>query len=186
MAILGLSTDELMYLDPHLPIDAKVYIGIDPGLSGAIAILDRCGDVIEIHDMPTMAKGNKAKTVKRQVNGSALVEILRDYPRSHVTLEGVSARPGQGVSSMFSLGDSLGVVRGVVAALEMSLNIVPARVWKQYYKLNNDKELSRTKAIQLYPSVSLGRKKDADRAEALLLARYGWEHGVKQPYASYG
>lgn len=143
-------------------------VGIDPGLSGAVAVLDAHLSVLVLEDMPTMGKGKSGN----QVNPAALAEILQPYAGAHAALERVGAMPGQGVSSMFSLGDSYGTARAVLAVLGMPVEIVTPTVWKKHYHLDSDKERSRTKAIELFPGASLHRKKDHGRAEALLLARW--------------
>lgn len=166
-----LSEEERYYLAPK----SIFFIGIDPGLKGAIAVLDDTGNVIDLWDMPVMAKSKGKKTVKNQVNAGALCDLLLPYMNNAVTIERVSAMPGQGVSSVFSFGDTVGAIRGVCCALKMRLQYVTASSWKKHYGLPADKELARAKAIELYPSAHLPHKKDADKAEAILIARYGYE-----------
>lgn len=154
-----------------------IVIGIDPGVSGAIAVLGE--GVPALHDMPTMAKG---RGKKRQVNAAALADLLIAARESGdgvlVMLEQVGAMPGQGVSSMFGFGESFGAVRGACAALRLPLQLVTPQQWKRRFGLiGADKDLARTRAVELYPDVSaqLARKKDVGRADALLIARYGME-----------
>ena len=164
-------------------------IGIDPGLDGAIAWLKDDLAYIDVVDMPTMA-GTGAR---RQVNAAELAKILRankywetpipgeenrwnkfTQPVSVVYLEQVSARPGQGVSSMFSFGDSYGQVKGVIGCLGLPLILVTPQAWKKRAGIiHRDKDAARTMAQQLYPGAALGRKKDIGRADALLIARFG-------------
>ena len=156
-------------------------IGIDPGLTGAIAVVDYKDG--EFHfcmaeDMPTMQKGSGKK---REVNGAGLRSIIQPCYANLVVLERVGAitKPGeqkQGVVGMFSFGDSFGCARGVVQALGIPLVMVTPPVWKRNASLiGKDKEASRSKAIQLFPEAPLARKKDSGRAEALLIARFGSE-----------
>ena len=146
-------------------------VGIDPGLSGALAFLFEDGTYSGVFDMPVMAAG---KTGRQQVNAAALVEWMKKvYPPDRAVLEHVAAMPKQGVSSVFSFGQSFGIILGVLAALEIPVELVRPNVWKKAYGLGKDKEEARARAIQLYPAAPLSRKKDAGRAEALLLARYG-------------
>ena len=152
-----------------------MYVGIDPGITGAIAVLDNDGSLLLLEDMPTIARGKGKSIVKRQVNPAALHEILKPWSTSTATLEAVNSRPGQGVASVFSLGDSFGCIRSVLAVLSMSADFVAPQTWKKHYNITSDKEIARAKAIQLYPAASLHRKKDADRAEAILIARFGYE-----------
>lgn len=149
-----------------------IVIGIDPGLSGAIALLSN-GVFQGVEDMPTVPKGTGRK---QQVNAAALAELLRDYDAGVIYVERVSAMPKQGVSSTFAFGESFGVIRGVASALCMSLEFVTPQVWKRRFRLvGADKDLARTKASELHPTAPLARKKDIGRADAILIARYGWE-----------
>lgn len=150
-------------------------IGIDPGNTGAIAVLGEDGILHEVHDMPLMANGKK-----QQVNPSELRRILdlqfEGTPK--VIIEKVSAMPGQGVSSMFNFGMGFGVLQGVVAGLGFPLYLVTPQAWKKHFNLiGKDKDNARTVAQQLYPDAPLGRKKDIGRADAILIARYMSEKG---------
>lgn len=146
-----------------------IIAGIDPGVSGAIAILDGT-ELIATEDMPVLS----TKTNKRMVNAAELADIIRHHRPTEVKLEQVGARPGQGVTSMFNFGQSYGVAQGVVAALGIPLTLVPPQVWKRRAGLGGaDKDYARTKAQLLYPSADLARKKDIGRADAILIARYG-------------
>lgn len=147
-------------------------LGIDPGLTGAIAIVNADGFIVE--DMPVMANGTSAK-VRNVVNAAELARVLRPHAdRIRVAyVERVSTMPGQGVASQGSLMHSAGVVEGVLAALGISLVLVTPGKWKKAMGLANDKEASRALAQRLFPDAPLGRKKDHGRAEALLIATYG-------------
>ena len=151
-----------------------IYVGIDPGLSGAVAFLPEAVST----DMPVIAL-SKTGFVKNAVDVYGLATLLLLRPGAigpvKVFLERVHAFPGQGSSSMFSLGMSFWGAAGVVAALGLELVLVEPRAWKAHFKLNADKELARALAQRLYPGVELSRKKDHGRAEALLIARYGME-----------
>lgn len=143
-------------------------IGIDPGLKGAIAVYDRDGYRSE--EMPIMAKNGKGKNC---INAVGVVEILRSMGKQSVYLEKVHSMPGQGVASMFSMGDSYGCLRGVIMTLGYPLVLVTPQTWKKYYTLGKDKEQCRARAIEMFPDENFNRKKDVDRAEALLIAYYG-------------
>ncbi|MDD5397527.1 MAG: crossover junction endodeoxyribonuclease [Dehalococcoidia bacterium] len=152
-------------------------IGIDPGLEGAIVLL-RDNQLKEVADMPTMAAGKH----KRQVNAAQVRDILQGYVESadhekiEIHLEQVSARPGQGVTSMFNFGVSYGIILGVAAALLIPVILCPAAKWKKRIGLlGSDKDMARTKAQMLYPDADLALKKDIGRADAILIARYGGE-----------
>lgn len=152
-----------------------ITVGIDPGLDGAVGIL-RDGAYLAVEDMPVVTKG--AGTVKREVDPAGLIALLRQHvpadSAAAVALERVNARPGQGTSSVFSLGDSFGCARSAVAACRFELVYVVPAQWKKHFKLPSDKEVARALAVRLFPGAPLHLKKHADRAEALLLAR--WLH----------
>jgi crossover junction endodeoxyribonuclease RuvC len=153
-----------------------ITIGIDPGLSGAVGVL-RDGAYVIVHDMPIVAKGSGS--VKNEVDPAGLIALLRHFCTAEesclVALERVNAMPGQGVSSVFSLGDSFGVARAAVAACRFSMVYTAPAQWKKHFKLSSDKELSRAQATRLFPDAPLSLKKHSDRAEALLLARWLYE-----------
>ena len=155
-------------------------IGIDPGISGSISFLDD-GKIIEVIEMPTMAEGKKNK---KQVNGSQIYnEILKviekeDKQDVKVVIEQVSAMPGQGVTSMFNFGQSYGVLKGIFSAMQIPMDFVSPVKWKKHFNLiNTQKDSSRTKAIEFFPYIShkLSRKKDANKADAILIASYYYQ-----------
>ena len=152
-------------------------IAIDPGISGSICFFDD-GKIIDLIEMPSMAEGKKNK---RQVNGAQVYnEIssrIRNYEKKDikVVIEQVSAMPGQGVTSMFNFGQSFGVIKGICSALSLPIYFVRPTKWKKYFNLiKTNKDASRTKVIEIYPSISskLSRKKDSNKADAILIARY--------------
>ena len=157
-------------------------IGIDPGLSGAIAILQE-KKVVGIFDMPVMAEGKKNK---RQLNSAQLVNIIKQNIDSNedvvVVVEQVNAMPGQGVTSMFNFGQTFGAIKGVCAALDLPIFFVRPSKWKKYFELiNSSKDSSRTKVIEMYPSLSnqLSKKKDVNKPDAILIARFYRETRAK-------
>jgi crossover junction endodeoxyribonuclease RuvC len=150
-------------------------IGIDPGLSGAIAILKK-NKVLSIFDMPVMSEGKKNK---KQLNSAQLVSLLKesigDNEETVVVVEQVNAMPGQGVTSMFNFGQTFGAIKGICAALELPIFFVRPSKWKKYFELiNSSKDSSRTKAIEMYPALSnqLSKKKDVNKSDAILIARF--------------
>ena len=150
-------------------------IGIDPGLSGAIAILEN-NKVLRIFDMPVMSEGKKNK---RQINSALLVNILKENVLNNeeisVVIEQVNAMPGQGVTSMFNFGQTFGAIKGICAALELPIFFVRPSKWKKHFELiNSSKDASRTKAIEMYPKLSseLAKKKDVNKSDAILIARF--------------
>lgn len=160
-------------------VTCPVTIGVDPGLSGAIAFLphDATLALPWAEDMPTMGH-SKTGFVKRAVDCRAVALMLEQYAMmgtARVFMERVNAFPGQGVGSMFSLGMSFWGVFGVVAALGLEIHLVEPKDWKAHFRLTKDKELARALASRYYPGVNLTAKKHHGRAEALLIARYGME-----------
>ena len=154
-----------------------IIIGIDPGVSGAISILEN-KKVIEVFDMPTMIDGKKNK---KQVNGSQVTNIIKEKLNNNsgqeiiVVVEHVNAMPGQGVTSMFNFGQSFGAIKGIWSALSLPIYFVRPTKWKKHFNLiKTNKDASRTKVIEVYPEISskLSRKKDSNKADAILIARY--------------
>ena len=150
-------------------------IGIDPGLSGGIAILDDL-KIFDIYDMPIMSEGKKNKN---QLNSAQLVNIIKKNIISNgdtfLIVEQVSAMPGQGVTSMFNFGQTFGSIKGICAALNLPIFFVRPAKWKKHFDLiNSSKDASRTKVIEMYPSISprLSKKKDVNKADAILIDRY--------------
>ena len=152
-------------------------IGIDPGISGSICFL-KDGKIIDVIEMPTMTEGKKNK---RQVNGSQIYnEILKKIYKDEnqeirVVIEQVSAMPGQGVTSMFNFGQSFGILKGLCSAMQLPMYFVRPAKWKKYFNLiNSEKDASRTRAIEIFPyfSSQLSKKKDSNKADAILIASF--------------
>ena len=152
-------------------------IGIDPGITGSICFFQD-GKIIDVIEMPNMPEGKKNK---KQVNGAQIYyEIslrIKDIKKEDikVIIEQVSAMPGQGVTSMFNFGQTFGAIKGICAALGLPIFFVRPAKWKKHFELiNSSKDASRTKAIEMYPSISekLSRKKDVNKSDAILIARY--------------
>ena len=155
-------------------------IGIDPGITGSICFLED-GKIIDVVEMPNMSEGKKNK---RQVNGAQVFyEIssrIKNLKKENikVIIEQVSAMPGQGVTSMFNFGQSFGILKGICAAMQLPLYFVRPAKWKKYFNLiNSEKDASRTKAIEIFPyfSTELSRKKDSNKADAILIASFYYE-----------
>jgi crossover junction endodeoxyribonuclease RuvC len=153
------------------------HLGIDPGLGGAVAVLDHSGALVALHDTPVLTLHTRRGT-RQEYDVSGLAALLVPYagPQSHVSLEESQAMPGQGVRSMFTTGLGFGVWLGVLAALALPHTRVRPAIWKKALGLGKDKEAARLRAIQLYPTADLRLKKHHGRAESLLLAWYGWQH----------
>lgn len=142
-------------------------LGLDPGQSGAIALYDTAHPAaITVADMPVVGGA---------VDAVELSRIIRECAPDLVVVEAVHSMPKQGVASSFKFGTSYGIALGVVGALHLTHRLVAPTVWKKHFRLSSDKEQSRALAIRTWPECgkSFSRKKDADRAEASLLARFG-------------
>ena len=155
-------------------------IGIDPGISGSICFFED-GKIVDVIEMPTMTEGKKNK---KQVNGSQIYnEIFKrinKLPKKdiRVIVEQVSAMPGQGVTSMFNFGQSFGILKGICSAMQLPIYFVRPAKWKKYFNLiNSEKDASRTRAIEIFPyfSSQLSKKKDANKADAILISSFYYE-----------
>jgi crossover junction endodeoxyribonuclease RuvC len=155
-------------------------IGIDPGISGSICFFEK-GKIIDVVEMPTMTEGKKNK---KQVNGAQIYnEITKRINKVEknsvrVIIEQVSAMPGQGVTSMFNFGQSFGILKGICSAMQLPMFFVRPAKWKKHFNLiNSEKDASRTRAIEIFPyfSAQLSRKKDSNKADAILIASFYYE-----------
>jgi len=155
-------------------------IGIDPGISGSICFLDN-GKILDVIEMPIMTDGKKNK---KQVNGSQVynevTKRIKQFEKNQirVVIEHVSAMPGQGVTSMFNFGQSFGILKGICTAMQLPMYFVRPAKWKKYFNLlNSEKDASRTRAIEIFPyfSSQLSRKKDSNKADAILIASFYYE-----------
>lgn len=158
----------------------RVYVGIDPGLHGAVAAVDRFSAFRGVWDAPTtiVKRGKKSRTV---YEAPLMVHILRSLQEKYevqlVGMERVNAMPGQGVTSMFSMGHGFGLWEGIISALGLPLELTVPQVWKKKMLAGgkgDDKQASIVRAMQLFPAAAplLARKKDDGRAEALLIAEF--------------
>lgn len=152
-------------------------IGIDPGLSGAIAILDQAGELVSVTDLPVIRDLSLA-----WIDGNELQSIILGALQGRTAgaiIERVSSMPGQGIASSFQFGVGFGSVLSVLQALHIPLEFVTASVWKRFYGLSKDKQASLHKARLLYPAAELHLAKHDGRAESLLIARYALTRSVK-------
>jgi len=160
-------------------------IGIDPGISGSICFFED-GKILEVIEMPVMTEGKKNK---KQVNGAQIYnEFLKRINNNkgdqiRVVIEQVSAMPGQGVTSMFNFGQSYGILKGICSAMQLPMFFVRPAKWKKYFNLiNSQKDASRTRAIEIFPyfSTQLSKKKDSNKADAILIASFYYETHQKE------
>jgi crossover junction endodeoxyribonuclease RuvC len=135
--------------------------------------------------MPVMTEGKKNK---KQVNGAQiynefLKRINKKEDEIRVVIEQVSAMPGQGVTSMFNFGQSFGILKGICSAMQLPMFFVRPAKWKKYFNLiNSQKDASRTRAIEIFPyfSTQLSKKKDSNKADAILIASFYYETHQKE------
>ena len=155
-------------------------IGIDPGISGSICFFDN-GKILDVIEMPIMTDGKKNK---KQVNGSQvyneITKRIKQFEKNQirVVIEHVSAMPGQGVTSMFNFGQSFGILKGICSAMRLPMYFVRPTKWKKYFGLiNSEKDASRTRVIEMFPyfSSQLSKKKDSNKADAILIASFYYE-----------
>ena len=155
-------------------------IGIDPGITGSICFFQD-GKIVDVVEIPTMTEGKKNK---KQVNGSQIFNEISekieklDKKEIKVVIEQVSAMPGQGVTSMFNFGQSFGILKDICSAMQLPMYFVRPAKWKKYFNLiNSEKDASRTRAIEIFPyfSSQLSRKKDSNKADAILIASFYYE-----------
>lgn len=159
---------------------SPIIIGIDPGLKGALAALTTLGD-LTVHDMPvlTIERGGKSKS---EVDTASLVLTLGRWRNQcadlHAVIEKVGAMPGQGVTSMFSFGRSVGQIEGVLAGLQIPVTYVTPQAWQKALSVPKGKDGSRLRASQIMPAYAgeWRRAKDDGRAEAALIAMWGVLH----------
>lgn len=154
---------------------SKRILGIDPGISGAIALLE--GRVlVDVFDMPII-ETQAGKKKKRRISPEMLVAELEKYAGSidAAYIEEVHAMPGQGVTSMFTFGEAFGLARGVLAGMKIPTRRVMPATWKRAMRLPQGKDSSRGMAAQLWPSsaAAFKRQRDDGRAEAALIALWG-------------
>ena len=159
-------------------------VGIDPGISGSICFF-KDGRILEVIEMPVMTDGKKNK---KQVNGAQiynefLKRINKKEDEIRIVIEQVSAMPGQGVTSMFNFGQSFGILKGICSAMQLPMFFVRPAKWKKYFNLiNSQKDASRTRAIEIFPyfSTQLSKKKDSNKADAILIASFYYETHQKE------
>ena len=150
-------------------------IGIDPGLTGAAAFIQQSGEA-HVWDTPTVNVKKSNGKYRREYDEQGMATLIKaNIGFSRLIRAGIElahAMPKQGVASSCKIGEGFGIWKGVLAGLGVSFEVVRAASWKKAMGLSSDKETSRLKAIQMFPDIRLERKKDHNRAEALLIAEY--------------
>lgn len=156
------------------------FIGFDPGLKGAFAVIDKKGDIVQVFDMPTV-EVQVGGSLKNKVAPAAIVaelELFCHRDRCFAIVESVGARPGQGVTSMFNFGRSLGVIEGVLAGLKIPSRVVHPQNWTKAMRVTPGKGGSRQRAMEQWPAHAalFTRVKDDGRADSALIALYAYEN----------
>lgn len=161
------------------PFKQKLIIGIDPGLSGAIAF--RQGDEMTVEPLPTLkvSKGKGNRRILDLVRLAGLIDYRTKDGCQHVFIEYVSAMPKQGVASMFAFGETFGAIKGIIAANFLPMTLVTPVTWKSKLKVSRNKDDARYRASQLMPRHAhlWASHKDDGLAEAALIALYGQLQG---------
>lgn len=151
-------------------------VAVDPGLAGAIAVLAGA-NVLLLEDLPVHRIGvANRKGLRAELDLHHLHFLLAQHtPYLHAFVEKVAARPGQGVTSMFRFGVAFGQITGMLVTLGIPLTLVLPQTWQKHHGIGPAPDAARQRAMQLYPQTApqLARKCDANRADALLIARYG-------------
>lgn len=152
-----------------------IVAGIDPGLSGAVAILDHDGSLLHVFDIPTVEEAHGKGTRSRIAPALLQDELIGDVRISVAFIEHVASSPQMGVTSAFRFGEAFGATLAVLQCCGIRTELVRPQVWKKSLGLNNDGEVSRSRAIELWPTQSdwFKRKMDHNRAEAALIAEWG-------------
>jgi crossover junction endodeoxyribonuclease RuvC len=155
----------------------KRTLGIDVGLNGAIALVVD-GELISVVDMPTVTLDRNGKA-KRQVSVPELVQIVKDFDPTDAFVEKVFAMAGQGVTSVFSFGRSLGVVEGVLTTMKIKTTLITPQTWQKGIAVTGGKDGSRARAMELFPEQTalFKRVKDDGRSDAALIALWGSKNG---------
>lgn len=155
----------------------KRTLGIDVGLNGAIALVQD-GELVGVVDMPTVTLDRNGKA-KRQVSVPELVDIIKQFDPDEAYVEKVFAMAGQGVTSVFSFGRSLGVVEGVLTTMKIKTTLMTPQTWQKGLGMTGGKDGSRARAMELFPEQTalFKRVKDDGRSDAALIALWGSKHG---------
>jgi crossover junction endodeoxyribonuclease RuvC len=167
------------HMSEHMNGGRGNFLGIDPGQTGALAVVNE-REVLFVGDLPVhqLRVGKKTRT---ELDLGGLCELLakltdpQTYKAEHAFIEGVAARPGQGVTSMFRFGFCAGAIVGVVTALRLPHSLILPQRWQKLAGCGPSPDAARRRAGQLYPNATsfLTRKRDAGRADAILIAHAG-------------
>lgn len=149
-------------------------LGVDPGASGALVVLDTQENRLEVFDMPTV-EIKRGQRMVRHVSAQMVADLIRGASIDTAVIEKVGAMPGQGVSSMFAFGRASGLLEGCLAGLSIPTTLVTPQEWQKHMRVIGGKGGSRARAAELWPSQAtlFARVKDDGRSDAALIAAYG-------------
>lgn len=150
---------------------SKQILGCDPGASGALAFFSPESGTLDVIDMPVVQVKRGGK-LKSEISPQMLSSLIRPRLVDRAVIEKVGAMPGQGVSSMFQFGRSVGQLEGVLAALMIPTEYVTPQQWQKAVGVRDGKDGARARAAELFPAYAhlFARKKDDGRADASLIA----------------
>ncbi len=148
----------------------RLTLGVDPGLTGAYALLDAGGTFVAVEDLPVIRDG-RLGWIDADALAARLLE-LRGGAELHATVERVHAMPRNGSQAAFSQGATLGSLLATLQLVRARIELVTPGTWKRALGLSSDKGASLDRARLLFPTAPLDRKRDHGRAEALLLAAW--------------
>jgi crossover junction endodeoxyribonuclease RuvC len=154
-------------------------LAIDPGITGAFALLDH-NHVVELDHLPVhLAQHGRAAKVRGELDLHALKDTLAPHRIDHVLIERVGAMPKQGVASTFRFGQASGALYGLIVGLGLPVTFVRPQQWQQFHRIGGAPDAARQRALELFPGLSreLARKRDDQRCDALLIGVYGLFHG---------
>ncbi|MCW2286221.1 hypothetical protein M2323_004040 [Rhodoblastus acidophilus] len=159
----------------------KTIIGIDPGVNGAVSVLDEAGSLLNLHDLPVTSDGFKGRST---INCPLLAALIRKTGADRAFCELIGPRPTDGVAGAFGFGRSRGAIEGVLAACGVSVVMIAPPVWKRHAGVpagKEHKDVARARAIARWPAQAelFARKSDIDRAEACLIALAGMAKEVR-------
>lgn len=159
-----------------------IVVGIDPGLSGAVARYNAVTGGLEVVDTPTfmLTRNGKAKRDIDLASFARIVDAFCKEAGTRIYIEQVGSMPGQGSSSVFAFGKAYGIALGVAAATFCPIGLVTPQVWKRALNVPKDKDGARARASALMPQHAHNWPlvKHDGRAESSLIALYGAQKGA--------
>ena len=155
--------------------NTRTWLGVDPGATGALALVDEFGALLDVEDVPIVVVRGKSR-----LSAPLIADLIRRWNPDRAIVEQVNAMPKNGGASMFAFGYGAGALEGVLAAMGVPVDFVTPSVWKRAMRLSADKGLSRMTAQRRWPNAAplFKRVKDDGRAEAALLAEYARTMGT--------